>query len=168
MADEIDLRSLAVDSPDALKSLELTVGILQDRPLLTQMLAEFLERVTSWRVFRFETLAHARKILEREHLHIFIVHWHIGEDHSENNEVTQFVKQLKNARGQPGIGRGPFLVATVTEAPNEEAVPSTPFLETTYDFYFCLLLFVREILPALLSQLFLVLPSNVLRSDRTA
>jgi hypothetical protein len=167
MVNEIDFRNLDVDSADILKSLELKAGVLLNGPALTGTIAEMLKKETLWRVFPFESFAHTEKILERESLHVFVTHWHIGVDHDANNKVTRLVKRLKTARGGPGIGRGPFIVATVTGSADEFS-PGKPFLDATYDFYFSIPLSQSKLVDMLVSRLFLVLPSRILRSDGKA
>jgi len=169
--ERVDLASLDVVSPDALRSLPLDVGILRNDWRVTRILAQFFEQHTSWRAFPFETYEHAKNVLDGQPLHIFATHWHIGGDHRFNNEVTQLVERLKKKRGTPGVGRGPLLVATCHSLAPRQNPPDSELLsllETTYDLYLEVPVGILNWVPKIISRLYVMLPVHAQRAPTDA
>lgn len=134
--DRVDLRKLTVSSPKDIRAVPLDVALLQNDNDTVFLWADSLELFTCWHVIPFESLEHAIAYLEQSLPHVFVTHWHLDWEHTHDNPVTQLVLHLKNRRGSPGIGGGPFIVGTYnwdSDYYYDEAF--IPFLEKTYDYH---------------------------------
>lgn len=157
----VDLRTLRVSFPEALTQLPLDIAILNGRWGYTSEQADAIRKGRRWNPLPFASLSHAAEILNQRLTHIFVTHWHIGADHRFESDITQLVRDLKKARGLPGIGSGPLLVATYHTPLDKDL---SDFLEKTYDCHMTLLQAFTDPVQWLAEQLWARLPSRMVNT----
>ena len=112
----------------------LMVGILQNQPSITSVIAHVLQRSTNWKIFSFDSFEHAREVLSEQPMHVFLTHWHIGDDHGDDSMIMCLVRRLKEIRGGPGVGAGPLLAATINQ--DDRFLVDKEHLADLYDLWF--------------------------------
>ena len=131
--DKVNLLNLKVISYKELKNIPLEVSLLQNDNDTVFSWAKILGSKTAWNIRPFEKYNDLVEVLKTWTPQIFVTHWHFGNDHRFNNPVSSVIKELKDSRGGPGIGKGPLLIGTYFEDWNYND-QFIQFLNDAYDF----------------------------------